>query len=117
MKERSSHTQNPNRGASSAERFDCANAGELLSSYIDSVTSPEEVVRVESHVAQCTACQGQLQSLISLRQMLASVEPAAPPEDLVLDTRVKLSQVRNRNSWDWLDAQLNNVLKPLAMPA
>jgi hypothetical protein len=117
MKERSSHTKTPNRGASSAERFDCANAEELLSSYIDSMTSAEEAIRVESHLAHCAGCQRQLQSLTSLRQMLARVEPAAPPEDLVLDTRVKLSQIRSRSSWDWLDSQLNNVLKPLAMPA
>jgi hypothetical protein len=95
---------------------DCTCAEELLSAYVDSMTSPEEVVRLEAHLVECAPCKRQLQSLISLRNMLARIEPVAPPEDLVLDTRVKLSQVRNRSYFDWLDAQLNNVLKPLAMP-
>jgi hypothetical protein len=81
------------------------------------MTSAEETVRLQAHLAQCTSCPDHLQSLISLRNMLARIEPAAPPEDLVLDTRVKLSHARNRNYLDWFDNRLNNVLKPLAMPA
>src|SRR5262249_44056963 len=54
---------------------------------------------------------------ISMRNMLARIEPAEPPEDLVLETRVKLSHARNRNYLDWFEDRMNNVLKPLAMPA
>src|SRR5262249_6856538 len=100
-----------------AHSFDCRSAQELLSAYIDSMTSTEETLRLEAHMAQCVPCQGQLQSLSALRNMLARVEPAPVPEDLALAARVRLSQARNRNRWTWLDAQLNNVLKPLAMPA
>jgi hypothetical protein len=48
--------------------------------------------------------------------MLARVEPAEAPEDLVLETRVKLSHARSRNCLDWFDTHVNNVLKPLAVP-
>src|SRR5437870_1778808 len=92
------------------ERCDCSSAEELLSTYIDSMTSQEEAVFLESHLVQCAPCKAHLQSLISLRNMLARVERASPPEDSVLDTRVKLSQARNRNAFDWIDSQLNNVL-------
>jgi hypothetical protein len=88
-----------------------------MSAYIDSMTSTEEALRLEAHLAQCATCQRELQSLSSLRYMVARVEPMPIPEDLALATRVKLSQARNRSRWDWVDAQLNNVLKPLAMPA
>jgi putative zinc finger protein len=96
---------------------ECTHAQELLSSYIDSMTSSDETLRLEAHLAQCTTCPDHLQSLISLRNMLAQIEPAAPPEDLVLETRVKLSHARNHNYLDWFDDRLQNVLKPLAMPA
>jgi anti-sigma factor RsiW len=88
-----------------------------MSAYIDSMTSTEEALRLEAHLAQCAICQRELQSLSSLRNVLAQVEPMPIPEDLALSTRVKLSQARNRSRWDWVNAQLNNVLKPLAMPA
>jgi hypothetical protein len=102
---------------SNVSPLECTHAQELLSSYIDSMTSPDETLRLEAHLAQCTACPDHLQSLISLRNMLARIEPVAAPEDLVLDTRVKLSHARNHNYLDWFDDRLNNVLKPLAMPA
>ena|SRR5437867_536250 len=118
MKEQSSNTGPSNRGAAfPAAGFDCTSAQELLSPYIDSMTSPEEALHLESHLAECVPCQRQLKSFISLRDLLARLEPAEPPEDLVLDTRVKLSHARSRNYLDWFDTQLNNVLKPLAMPA
>jgi len=118
MKVQSSNTGPSNRGAAvPAAGSECASAQELLSAYIDSMTSPEEAVRLEPHLAQCLPCQRQLQSFISLRNLLARLEPAEPPEDMVLDARVKLSHARNRSLLDWFDTQLNNVLKPLAMPA
>jgi hypothetical protein len=45
------------------------------------------------------------------------VEHPSAPEDLVLDTRVKLSQERNKNYFERLENRIGNVLKPLAIPA
>src|SRR5262245_65333375 len=104
-------------GARVSSPLDCTPAQALMSPFIDSMTTPEETDRLQSHVSQCERCRRQLQSLISLRNLLARIEPAKAPEDLVLDTRVKLSRERNRNPYDWLETQINNVLKPLAIPA
>jgi hypothetical protein len=96
---------------------DCTSAMEWMSSSIDSMATPEESERLQAHVAECEACGRQLQSFISLRNLVAGVEPVAVPEDLMLDTRVKLSRERADNSRDVWKARLDNVLKPFAVPA
>jgi len=88
-----------------------------MSPYIDSMTEPEECDQLESHLASCEACQRQLQSYKSLRSMIARIEPAEPPADLVLDTRVRLSHARAGNWYDRAEIIFNNVLKPVMMPA
>lgn len=100
-----------------ARRKDCESVEGLMSPFIDSMVTPEDAARLESHVADCEPCSRHLQGLISVRNLFASLEPAAAPEDLVLDTRVRLSHERSRNDYDRWHTRLNNVLKPLAIPA
>jgi hypothetical protein len=88
-----------------------------MSPYIDSMASAEENARLRGHIELCQPCQRQLQSLISVRNLLAGVVPVPEPTDLMLDTRVKLSHVRSRGVYARLQTRLNNVLKPLAVPA
>lgn len=98
-------------------KIKCSNAQKLMSPYIDSMAEPEESERLESHLETCEPCQRQLQSYISLRSMMARIEPVRPPEDLVLDTRVKLSHARSGGWFDRMEGLLNNVLKPVVVPA
>jgi predicted anti-sigma-YlaC factor YlaD len=95
----------------------CSKAKELMSPYIDCMAEPEESASLEFHLDSCKPCQRQLHSYISLRSMLARVEPARPPEDLVLDTRVRLSHARSGGVFDRIEARLVNVLKPVLIPA
>ena len=95
----------------------CSKARELMSSYIDCMAEPEESQALESHLDTCEPCQRQLHSYISLRSLMASVEPVRPPEDLVMDTRVRLSHARSGGLFDRLEALLVNVLKPVVIPA
>jgi hypothetical protein len=99
------------------QALDCESAQDLMSPFIDSMATPEEVAHLELHLNTCQPCQRQLQSFISIRNLLTRVEQPAPPEDLVLDTRVKLSQERNRNYLARLENHLSNILKPIAIPA
>jgi hypothetical protein len=98
-------------------KIKCGAARKLMSPYIDSMAEPEECEKLESHLESCKPCQRQLQSYISLRSMMARVEPVKPPEDLVLDTRVRLSHARSERLFDHIEALLVNVLKPVAIPA
>ena len=97
-------------------RLECYPVQKLMSPFIDSMVSATEADRVESHVAVCEPCQRQLQSYISMRSLVARVEAPALPEDMVLETRVRLSQVRNDNFMVRLENRLNNAFKPLVVP-
>ena len=95
----------------------CDAAMELMSPFIDSMVTLEEAESLRSHLFQCAPCGRQLQCLISLRNLVAGMEPVAPPADLQLDARVKLSRERRPNGRDRWQARVDNILKPLAVPA
>lgn len=95
----------------------CDAAVELMSPFIDSMVTPEEAESLRSHLPQCAPCSRQLQAFISLRNLFAGIEPVPVPEDLQLDTRVKLSRERLPNDRDRWQARVDNILKPLAVPA
>lgn len=97
--------------------LNCNVAEKLMSPFIDSMVTPLEAERLESHVANCAPCGRQMQSLISMRSLMARIDRPALPEDLVLETRVRLSQERNRNLLVRLENRLNYLLKPMVVPA
>jgi anti-sigma factor RsiW len=95
----------------------CDAALELMSPFIDSMVNSEEAECLKEHLHECAPCSRQLQAFISLRALVAGIEPVPVPEDLQLDTRVKLSRERRPNDRNrWL-ARVDNILKPLAVPA
>jgi hypothetical protein len=95
----------------------CTRVQKLMSPFIDSMVTPSEAERVEDHVSTCEPCRRQLQSLVSMRNVLTRMEKPAVPEDLILESRVRLSHERNRNLWIALETRFNNILKPVAIPA
>ena len=96
---------------------DCKAAQELMSPFIDSMANPNEVAQLELHLNSCEPCQRQLQSFISIRSLLTRIEQPAPPVDMVLETRVRLSQERHKNVFERLENRVADVLKPIAIPA
>ncbi len=97
--------------------LDCSDAEELMSPFIDSMASVEEAEQLQKHLAQCEPCQRQLQSCISVRSLMTRIDRPAPPDDLVLETRVLLSQARNDNHLKNWETRVANILKPIAVPA
>jgi hypothetical protein len=95
----------------------CDAAMELMSPFIDSMVTTEEAEHLRSHVSECAPCARQLQAFISLRTLVAGVEPVPVPEDLQLDTRLRLSRERRPNDRNRWQARVDNILKPLAVPA
>ena len=51
-----------------------------------------------------------------MRSLIARIETPELPEDLVLETRVRLSQERNRNALVRLENRLQYLLKPMVVP-
>ena len=97
--------------------FDCSSAQKLMSPFIDSMITAAEAEHLDLHVAMCQPCRRQLQSYKSMRSLLARVEKPVVPDDMVLDTRVRLSQERNKNFFVRLENRLSCVLKPIVVPA
>jgi anti-sigma factor RsiW len=95
----------------------CDAAMELMSPFIDSMVTTEEAERLRSHVSDCAPCARQLQAFISLRSLVAQAEPLPVPEDLQLDSRLRLSRERRPNDRNRWQARIDNILKPLAVPA
>ncbi len=97
--------------------LDCPSAQKLMSAFIDSMVTAAESESLEVHVTLCQACQRQLQSYKSMRSLLSRTERPLLPEDMVLETRVRLSQERNKNFRARFENRLNYVFKPLVIPA
>jgi anti-sigma factor RsiW len=95
----------------------CEASLELMSPFIDSMIAAEDSEFLRSHLSVCQSCRRQLQSFISVRNLVAGIEPVPVPEDLQLETRVKLSHERLHNTRERWEAWFNNILKPFAMPA
>lgn len=87
-----------------------------MSPFIDSMVSPQQAERLDGHVAGCEPCRRQLQSYISMRSLIARIETPELPEDMVLETRVRLSQERNRNTLVRFENRLQDLLRPLVVP-
>jgi len=98
-------------------KLNCANAQELMSPFIDSMATTEEAFSLEAHLEDCEACRRQLQSYISVRSLLARADRPSPPADLVLETRVRLSQARYSNYVQRLENRLSILAKAIAVPA
>lgn len=97
--------------------MNCSSAQKLMSPFIDSMVTVEETERLELHLSVCQPCRRQLQTFVSMRSLLARIEKPALPEDMVLETRVKLSHERNRNFLVRFENRLNYILKPVVVPA
>ena len=90
---------------------------ELMSPFIDSMVSTAEAESLRSHVDECPSCWRQLQSLISLRNLMAGSESVSIPEDLHLETRVRLSHERAYNRRQRWQTRVDNIVRPFAVPA
>jgi len=96
--------------------LECNVIEKLMSPFIDSMVTSEEAEAVDSHLAQCEPCQRQLQAYISMRNLVAGIEAPPLPEDMVLETRVRLSHAINDNFQVRLENRLRNLLKPIVVP-
>src|SRR5215470_9810082 len=96
--------------------LECSSVQKLMSPFIDSMVTAKEAERLEDHVSVCGPCRRQLQSYISLRGLIARIETPPLPEDMVLETRVRLSHARNTNFLVRMENRLNYLLKPMVVP-
>jgi hypothetical protein len=95
----------------------CEKIEALMSPFIDSMTTAEESNRLHAHLVACEPCQRHMQGLISVKNLVAGIRPVSATDDQILGTRIRLSHARSRSRYERWHTRLNNMLRPLAVPA
>ena len=68
----------------------CEQIRDLLSPYIDRVTTEEEKRDVEAHIALCAECRQELEELSRIRQMLCTLDDPRLPDKFSHDLHLRL---------------------------
>ncbi|MDD2509883.1 MAG: zf-HC2 domain-containing protein [Syntrophomonas sp.] len=74
----------------------CEQARELLSPYIDEMTSEKETEALEAHLAQCANCRKELDDYRCLCGTMQRMESPIPPEDFAAVVQKRLQENKNK---------------------
>lgn len=88
-----------------------------FSDYLDDLCPPEVLRSIRFHLNYCVSCQGELETWEAMHADLRALPRRRVPPDLALRLRVELSQRLHRNLLMRLWVHLENVLRPLLLPA
>ncbi|MCK4225790.1 zf-HC2 domain-containing protein [candidate division WOR-3 bacterium] len=58
--------------------MNCKKVEELLSSYIDGELERDDIIKVESHIKECSECKAKLEHYQSIKEMVKSIEIPSP---------------------------------------
>jgi hypothetical protein len=98
----------------------CPQAKRLFSPYLDGRVSGTQMLALQQHLRDCTACNARYESLRRTVQLLGSVSRPKAPEDLGLRLRVAISreaaQARRGPLEGWL-VRMENSLRAHMVPA
>lgn len=84
--------------------------GDRLSADVDGALLPEEAVAFAAHLAECDACHGALEDLLTVRRLLRAVPAPAPHPALLPRTLAKLQQPSPRGpSRRWIVATASAI--------
>lgn len=75
-------------------------AARLLSAYLDTELSTEEMAEVRSHLTVCSDCRAELEELRATRRVLSSLEPPDLPREFAADLTLRLGR-RVPGLWGW----------------
>ena len=98
----------------------CTEAKPLFSPYLDGAVTGVEMHELSDHLAQCSACRSEYDSIESTRQLLSSLGQKPAPADLSLRLRVAIAGARSRNWRDILSSytvRVENAFNALLFPA
>jgi hypothetical protein len=95
----------------------CVEIRSHFSDYLDDFCTPEALKSIRFHLVYCAACREELAQWQSLQADLRGLARRRVSPDLALRLRVRLSQHLNRHYWAGLRVRLENLLKPLLIPA
>lgn len=95
----------------------CAEFRADLSALVDNALEAERAAPLRQHVHGCRACSFELDQLARQRDVLRIAGRVAPPPELALAVRVRLSQQAHSHLFDRLVVRLQNLMAPVAVPA
>jgi len=95
----------------------CVEIRSYFSDYLDGLSTPEVLRSIRFHLAYCGPCQEELETWEVLRADMRTLPRRRVPPELALRLRVELSQRLHRNVLKRFWVHLENVLRPLLLPA
>jgi len=107
-------------GTGKTMQLRCPQAKRLFSPYLDGAVTGTEMLALQNHLSDCSACNGEYQSLRRTQQLLAGMGRPKAPEDLGLRLRVAISREAaraKRPPFEGLLVRLGNELQGLMVPA
>lgn len=88
-----------------------------LSPLVDNALEGQRAVLVWRHLHCCSECRSEFNQLQAMRTMLSEAGRVAPPEDLALAIRLRISRETSMNWAERLRLRVQDMLQPLAVPA
>lgn len=95
----------------------CNEIRDRYSDYVDGVATQDALRSIRYHLQHCAACEAELEKAQALRESLRSLPRHAPPPEVDLKLRVRMSQELNRNLLGRLLVRLDNRFRGLLIPA
>lgn len=107
----------------------CTTVRKNLAGYLDDALIGEERVTkraaISEHLELCSGCREELQRFRKLAVLLSRVPKNVPPADLAIRIKVAAAQAQHSQSWatrwrnfrEHADIVLENVFRPLTLPA
>lgn len=95
----------------------CVEIRSHFSDYLDDLCSPEARKSVNYHLSFCQPCRTRLEQMESVQEELKLLRRRQVPAELALRLRVQMSHRLNPNFFSSLLVRMENVLKPLLIPA
>jgi hypothetical protein len=108
------------KGTGNVMGVQCPRAKRLFSPYLDGAVTGTEMLALQQHLSDCTACDHEYQGLRRTQQLLVSVGRPKVPADLGLKLRLAISREvaqAKRPPFEGLLVRLENTFEAFMVPA
>jgi len=100
----------------------CFDALEKLPGYLDGAIPSGDHATVREHLDSCAGCRVELEGYRVMAVQLANIDPIPAPADLAVRIRIRASvaqspAARAARAWDRVKLTVENIVRPLAVPA
>jgi hypothetical protein len=97
--------------------MNCELARERLVGFIDEQLRADESAALRRHIEKCAGCFGEYEYQARLNSPLRELRPAAPPEGLAMQIRLRASSTCTLSFWERWRVRLSDLMRPFALPA